>query len=84
MKLRKQRRIIQNNKAENAKRQPHACAVNDQVMVDLDPHRKHGEDAFAGPYTVTQVNNNGTVKLSKQGPHGAILETWNIRNIRPA
>ena len=76
IKDRKQHRILQNNKAENAKRKPYDYAVGDQVMIILDPNRKHGEDQQAGPYTVTQVNNNGTVKISKAGPHGAVLETW--------
>ena len=53
-------------------------------MIILDPNRKHGEEQQAGPHTVTQVNNNGTVKLSKAGPHGAVIETWNIQNIYPA
>ena len=83
IKERKQKRILQNNKQENAKRKPHAYGVGDQVLVILQPNRKHGEDQQAGPYTVTQVNNNGTVKLSKAGPHGAVLETWNIRNLIP-
>ena len=52
-------------------------------MIILDPNRKHGTEQQAGPYTVTQVNNNGTVKISKAGPNGAVIETWNIRNLIP-
>ena len=49
----------------------------------LDPNRKHGEDFFKGPYTVTAVNDNGTVKLTKATTNGAVSQTWNIRNIEP-
>ena len=85
IKERKQKRILQNNKQENAKRKPYNYGIGDKVMIILDPNRKHGEDHYAGPYTVTQVNNNGTVKLSKTTANGAVYETsWNIRNIAPA
>ena len=33
--------------------------------------------------TVTQVYDNGTVQLSKATNGGAVLQTWNIRNIKP-
>jgi hypothetical protein len=52
-------------------------------MVKLDPSRKHGEDFFKGPYTVSQVNDNGTVKLTKATANGAVSQTWNIRQIEP-
>jgi hypothetical protein len=83
MKDRKQKVLLQNNRRENATRKPHAYGVGDQVLIILDPNRKHGSDQQAGPYTVTQVNNNNTVKISKTGPNGSIFETWNIRNLIP-
>ena len=83
IKERKQKRILQNNKAENVTRKPHAYGVGDQVMIILDPNRKHGTEQQAGPYTATQVNNNGTVTISKAGPNGAVIERWNIRNLIP-
>ena len=49
----------------------------------LDPSRKHGEDFFKGPHTVTQVYDNGTVKLTKATAKKAVSQTWNIRNIEP-
>ena len=52
-------------------------------MVRLDPSRKHGEDFFKGPYTVSQVNENGTVKLTRVTNKGAVSQTWNIRQIEP-
>ena len=80
---RKQRMINLNNARENIKRRDYTYTVGQQVYVRLDPNRKHGEDFFKGPYTVTQVNDNGTVKLTKATNNGAVSQTWNIRNIEP-
>jgi hypothetical protein len=52
-------------------------------MVRLNPNRKLSGARFDGPYTVTQVFDNGTVQLSKATNSGAVLQTWNIRNIVP-
>ena len=84
IKERKQRLIIQNNKRENATRTPHTYSVGDQVLVHQDPNRKHGRDYNAGPYSITRVNDNGTVTLQQGTPHGGVLsQTWNIRNVSP-
>ena len=84
IKDRKQKLILQNNKRENATRIPHQYTVGDRVMVRRDPNRKHGSNQFKGPYTVTNVYDNGTVKLTRATPAGgAVFETWNIRNIDP-
>jgi hypothetical protein len=83
IKDRKQRLILQNNKRENKTRIPHVHNQGDRVMVKLDPSRKHDGDKYQGPYTVTQVCDNGTVKLSRNTNGGAVYETWNIRNIDP-
>jgi hypothetical protein len=83
IKEQKQHHILQNNKKENAKRIPHTYTVGDQVMVKEDPHRKLSGARFSGPYTVTQVYDNGTVQLSKATNGGAVLTTWNIRNVKP-
>ena len=80
---RKQGMINLNNARENIKRRDYTYTVGQQVYVRLDPNRKHGEDFFKGPYTVTQVNDNGTVKLTKATTNGAVSHTWNIRNIEP-
>jgi hypothetical protein len=80
---RKMRRIIQNNKAENAKRIDHEFKVGDKVMLCTGAQRKHGDNKYEGPYTLTQINDNGTVKLTKAAPGGAVTTTWNIRNLTP-
>ena len=83
IKERKQHRILQNNKKDNAKRNDHTYHPGDEVMVREDPHRKLEGARFSGPYTVTQVNDNGTVQLSKATRRGAVLQTWNIHNVKP-
>ena len=40
---------------------------------------KYGISPFAGPFEVKHVNDNGTVVLQM----GSVLDTWNIRNIKP-
>ena len=82
--LRKQKLIIQNNKRENEKRKDHTYSIGDQVMISDQPNRKHGADFYKGPYTVSKVNDNGTVELRRDADGGgALSETWNIRNIYP-
>ena len=80
---RKQRMINLNNARENISRREYTYAVGQQVMVKMDPNRKHGEDFFKGPFTVSQVNDNGTVKLTRATANGAVSQTWNIRQIEP-
>jgi hypothetical protein len=84
IKDRKQRLILQNNKRENATRKPHEYNINDTVKLRQDPNRKHGEDEFKGPYTVTKVNDNGTLELQHNTQRGGVVtQTWNIRHVMP-
>ena len=85
IKDRKQKLIVQNNKRENTKRISHQYNVGDEVMINNDPLRKHGSAQFKGPYRVTRVYDNGTVKLTRAAhAGGAVHETWNIRKIQPS
>ena len=53
-------------------------------MIADQPNRKHGADFYKGLYTVSKVNDNGTVELRRDANDGgALSETWNIRNIHP-
>ena len=84
IKERKQNLIVQNNKRENKTRVPYTYNVGDEVMVKHNPNRKHGDDKYRGPFTVTHVYDNGTVRLVKHTPAGgAVYQTWNIRNLDP-
>lgn len=84
IKERKQKLIRQNNKRENNKRAEHTYSVGDKVVVEQDPNRKHGENRYKGPFTITNVYDNGTVRLRKRTPAGgAVFQTWNIRKVFP-
>ena len=84
IKERKQKLILQNNKRENATRRDHEYSVGDQVMIKLNTNRKHGGEQYSGPHTVTQVFDNGTLRISMQDSRGNTkYETWNLRNVSP-
>ena len=76
---RKQKRINKNNAEENAKRIPHTFHIGDKIMIKNDPHQKFGTNAYSGPYIITSVRNNGTVRYRKNN----VEDTINIRNIYP-
>jgi len=70
--------------AQNAKRTPHTHNVGDIVVAKAGVKRKHGTHPYLGPMRVTQVYDNGTVKLTKVTDNGgAVSQTWNIRKIEP-
>jgi transposase InsO family protein len=79
IRLRKQQRIDKNNVAENAKRIPHNYQIGDKILIKEDANRKFGSNAYSGPYRVTSVRNNGTLRYQK----GNIFDTINIRNVTP-
>jgi len=79
IKQRKQERIAQNNKAENSSRRPHRYRQGQQVMVKNEQARKYGKDPYDGPFPITHINNNGTIRVRK----GAVEQTYNIRNLHP-
>ena len=84
IKARKQKLIKQNNQRENATRIPHDYNVGDKVVVEQDPNRKHGETRYKGPYEITHVFDNGTVRLTQDTPKGGVVsQTWNIRELVP-
>ena len=79
IKQRKQMLINQNNAKENSKRIPHQYKPEDLVLVKNEQSTKFGKDAYNGPWTIQEVRNNGTVKISK----GLISDIYNICNITP-
>ena len=63
IKQRKQRLINKNNIMENKKIIPHTYKVNDLALVKkTQQSTKFGQNAYNGPWTVTEVHKNGTVK----------------------
>ena len=81
IKNRKQKTINYNNRKENAKRIPYTYTVNQQVMLDVTgtTKSKYAQNPYKGPYKVLKVNDNGTVVLEM----GPVIDTVNIRNIKP-
>ena len=79
IKARKQKRINDNNEAENSKRITHTYHIGDKILIKNDPNRKFGTNAYSGPFTVTNVRNNGTLRYQ----NGNIFDTINIRNVTP-
>jgi hypothetical protein len=75
---RKQNIIIKNNKAENAKRIPHTYNIGDKVLFKRGTENKY-ETPYQGPFTITQVNKNGTVQMMIK----IVEDTINIRRLTP-
>ena len=78
IKARKQQLIRKNNIIKNSKHIPYQYKVGDMVMLENHGSNKY-EQPYKGPYLVTQVNTNGTVRLKI----GAVTDTVNIRRIHP-
>ena len=74
----KQARIDANNKQENKSRINHQYKVGDQVLIKARKNTKHDQE-YKGPYPLTKVNRNGTVKFQK----GIINDVVNICRIKP-
>lgn len=78
IKARKQEIIRKNNILENLKRIPYRYRIGEQVMLENHRANKY-EQPYKGPYVITKVNTNGTVRLKM----GAVTDTVNIRRIHP-
>jgi len=59
--------------------------VGDVVVFKAGAGSKHGSNPHLNPMRITQVNDNGTVKLVKVADNNgrAVSQTWNIWNIEP-
>ena len=77
IKERKQKLINRGNESENKNRVLHEYKVGDKVLLAWKT--KFNQDAYIGPYTITAVRNNGTVRARK----GNVTDTFNLRNITP-
>ena len=71
--------INQNNEKENKKRLKYEYTINDRILIKNYTKTKYGQAAYVGPYTVTRVNNNGTLRYKK----GVVTDVVNIRNAVP-
>jgi hypothetical protein len=75
---RKQNIILKNNKAENAKRIPHTYNLGDKVLIKRGTENKY-RTPYQGPYSITQVNENGTVRMMIKN----VEDTINIGHVTP-
>ena len=76
---RKQNIIHNNNERENAKRIPHTYQIGDKIMLKKYNQHKYGGPEYEGPYAITTVNDNGTVRIQRR----KFYDVVNIRNIKP-
>ena len=77
---RKQKRIIDNNARENAKRAAHTYHIGDKVLVRNKTNTKYSGPEFdPTPCRITAIYDNGTVQIKKR----RYYDTINIRQIKP-
>ena len=79
IKQRKQKLIDENNRRENDKRKNYQYQVGEKILIQKAPKGKYGDDPYEGPYEITQVNSNGTVRYR----NGVVTDVINIRQIHP-
>ena len=60
------------------RRNNHQYKVVDKILVNRNKIYKH-EIEFMGPFHITQINDDGTVRFQK----GIINDATNIRRIKP-
>ena len=65
------------NQKQNCHRLSHVYHTGDKVLLNNAWKTKFKQDAYIGPYTMTEVQNNGTVHACKDN----ITDTYNSRNI---
>ena len=76
---RRQALVDQNCLRENKRRIDFDYAVGQKVLVLKDGILRKTEDKNVGPYDITQVHTNGTVRIQR----GTVSEQINIRRITP-
>ena len=75
----KQRLINRGNERKNNNRKDNTYQVGEKVLLKNEWKTKFSQDAYKGPYTITAVRDNGTVRAHK----GLVMDTYNLRNIIP-
>ncbi len=76
---RRQDTVDHNNARENARRISYDYVVGQRVLVRKDGTLRKAEKRYLGPYVITQVHTNGTVRIQR----GTMSERLNIRRITP-
>eukprot|EP00957_Ditylum_brightwellii_P198437 15122505-Ditylum_brightwellii.AAC.1 len=60
IKQRREEVIRKNNEQENKKRKTHNYQIGDRVLLKGNRATKDGTNAYSGPYSIEQINSNGT------------------------
>ena len=68
-----------NTLCENASRVDFDYAVGGQAMVWIDGTLRKAADKYTGPFCITTVHTNGTIRIQK----GALSKRLNIRRVKP-
>jgi len=76
---RRQKQVEKSNTNENKQRLDWDHKVGDKVLIVKKGIIRKLEDPNEGPYTITQVHTNGTVRIQR----GAISERLHIRRLHP-
>ena len=74
---RKQDLINKGNECENCNQIGHMYKQGDKVLLQNTWKTKFSQDAYVGPYVITTVRNNSTVRARK----GRVMDTLNIRSL---
>ena len=77
--LKKQMQVDKSNELENSTRIDYDYKINDQVYVKADGIQRKISTPKLGPFRITDVYTNGTVRIQK----GVINERINIRRLEP-
>ena len=75
----RQASVDRDNARENASRVDFDYAVGQKVLLKKDGILRKAEDKNEGPYNVTQVHTNGTIRIQCR----TISEQINIRRVTP-
>ena len=63
---------------KNTSRKPHVYNVGGRVFIKNDWSAKYRKVAFLGPYPITNMNNNGTIRVAL---NDQVTDVYNIRNV---
>ena len=58
---------------------PHAYQIGARIMLKKYNQHKYGGPVYEGPYAITTVNDNATVRIQRR----KVYDVVNIRNIKP-
>ena len=79
IKASKQKLIKKNTERENSSRKTYQYHVGDKILVKQGWGAKYAKAPYKGPYQVTRVNTNGTLRYLR----GVVDDVINIRNVKP-